>query len=511
MRNMKFIILLIFIFINNTYVFADDIKVAYANISKSLDPYEQLTHETLRTTTMVFDPLIRVSIADEYEPHLAHKWKVIDENTTRFYLRDNIYFHSGKRLNVDDVIFTFRRVKTSSEFESMFSPIKDIKAIDDFTFDIISKRSFPLVLNLAALFFPMDSEFYSGDAPNGTKKSQIILGAKSYAAHNASGTGAFTVEEFSSNRIVFSKNKKYWKKTGNNIDSITIEKNDDEDDRVNGVLSGKLDIINPIGINGIEKIRSSNKFKIVNLPGESLLTFLINFERSEGLKNKKIRQAINHAVDRELIINETMKDLATPAEQFSPPMYAGHNNLLKSRYDPKKSLELIKESNFKGPLIFDMIAPKYRDEKISQMIVSMLKEVGIQINLKILPEDDYWDVVDNSGADIMMVGWFSDTKDSNNFFEFLAACPVNGTDLGKFNSGRYCNPEVDQLIQEANVIMKPLKRAEVLQHIEQKLYSDAMHLPLFWENVVWVTKPNIPLESILNGLDVPYFEKLIIN
>jgi len=507
----KFFVVAILVISQFSCVLANDISVAYNNISKSLDPYEQLTHETLRTTTMVFDSLVRTSKTGGFDPALAIKWKVIDENKTRFYLNKSVYFHSGKKLNVDDIIFTYQRIKKAPEFKSIFLPIKDVKAIDDYTFDIISKRSFPLVLNLAALFFPMDSEFYSGKTTDGKNKNEVVIGAKSFAAFNTSGTGAFTVKEFSKDKITFLKSKSYWKKTKTNVETITVEKVDDESARVDGLLAGKFSIINPVGISGITRIRDSEKYKIVNLPGESLLTFLINFERSAGLKDINIRLAINHAINKELIIEKTMKDLATPAEQFSPPVYSGHNTFLKPGYDPKKSLQLIKEANFKGPLVFDMIAPDYRDERISHMIVEMLKAVGIQINLKILPENDYWGVVDKSGADLMMVGWFSDTKDSNNFFEYLAACPVKKTIMGKFNSGKYCNPEVDQLIKEANVIMKPPKRADVLKKIEQKLHSEAMHLPLFWENVVWAAEPNIQLEDSITGLDVPYYEELIVS
>ena len=125
----------------------------------------------------------------------------------------------------------------------------------------------------------------------------------------------------------------------------------------------------------------------------------------------------------------------TPAAQQSPKGYVGHVEDLQPRYDLKKARQLMKEAGYEDGFSITMIAPNNRyvnDEKIAQArgIDAACMISNIDVDLKTMPKAQYWPESDKRSADIMMIGWSSDTKDSANFTEFLTACADEKNRMG---------------------------------------------------------------------------------
>ena len=171
------------------------LRMAYDADPASLDPHEQLSGATLQLSHLVFDPLVRFRKDLTLEPRLAKSWEQIDERTTRFHLRDDVRFHSGRRMTAEDVAWTFDRLKRSPDFKALFEPFEAAKVVDDQTIDLITKGPYPLVLNLATYIFPMDREFYTGTDARGAPKDAVVKHGSSFASANMSGTGPFIVTE----------------------------------------------------------------------------------------------------------------------------------------------------------------------------------------------------------------------------------------------------------------------------------------------------------------------------
>ncbi|MDH3386458.1 MAG: ABC transporter substrate-binding protein, partial [Gammaproteobacteria bacterium] len=114
-------------------------------------------------------------------------------------------------------------------------------------------------------------------------------------------------------------------------------------------------------------------------------------------------------------------------------------------------------------------------------------------------------------ADIMMIGWRSDTEDSANFFEFLAMTPNPSTGMGAYNAGNYSSEYVDQMTVQSNAETDPKKRAEMLQGIEARIYQDAAFIPLHWENLAWAARKGVRIAPIVNAFNLPYLGDLVID
>jgi len=172
-----------------------ELKMAYDADPVTLDIHEQLSGGMLQLSHMTFDPLVRWTSDLKFEPRLAKSWERIDENTMRFELREGVKFHSGNELTSKDVKFTFDRLKQSPDYKAIFQPFSELKVIDDYTFELVTKEPYPLLLNTATYIFPMDSEFYSGKTEDGRDKSAITKHGNSFASENMSGTGPYVITD----------------------------------------------------------------------------------------------------------------------------------------------------------------------------------------------------------------------------------------------------------------------------------------------------------------------------
>jgi len=493
---------------------AADITIAYDSDPVTLDPHEQLSAGVLQMSHMLFDPLVRFTKEFEFEPRLAEKFERIDENTFRFTLRKDVTFHSGNKLTADDVVWTFNRLKTSADFKAIFSPYSALNKIDDYTVDIVSTEPYPLVLQTATYIFPMDSQFYSGD--NGGKdKSVIVKHGDSFASTHVSGTGPFIVTSREQGvKVEFERFDNYWDtKSPGNVDKLTLVPIKENATRVAALLSGDVDFIYPVAPNDQKRVVDTKNIDLTTVDGTRIISFQMNQNSNEALKDVRVRQAIVHAINNQGIVDKIMKGFATTAGQQSPAGYAGHDQTLVPRYDLKKAQSLMKEAGYENGFSLTMMAPNNRyvnDAQIAQATASMLSKIGIKVDLKTMPKAQYWPEFDKCSADIMMIGWHSDTEDSANFSEFLTMTRNTDTGKGAYNCGHYSNASVDALVEKANTETDPAKRSEMLKEVERTLYNEAAFVPLHWQNLAWGSKSTLDVAPIVNALNFPYFGDLVV-
>jgi peptide/nickel transport system substrate-binding protein len=491
------------------------LKLAMDADPVSLDPHVQLSGGMLQYSHMVFDPLVRWTRDGSFEPRLATKWELVNPTTTRFYLREGVKFHSGNEFTAEDVVFTIERLKKSDDFKGLFEYFTGAKAVDKHTVDLITKEPYGLVMAMGTYIFPMDKAFYSGTDPQNNKAKDLILKTDySFANFNESGTGPYMVTQREQGvKTTFTRFKGYWEKETGNVDEIVFTPISEAPTRVAALLSGDVDFILPVPPADLDRVEKTQGLKLVTMSGSRIITFQLNQKRRPEFANPKVRLAMAYAYNNEGVAQKIMKGFATAAAQNSPKGYQGHNPALTPRYDVAKAKELMKEAGFEQGFECTMIAPNNRyvnDEKISQAFVSMMSKIGIKISLKTMPKAQYWDQFDAQAADIQMIGWHSDTEDSANFYEYLYMCPDKETGRGQYNSGNYCNKEVDALTLKSNTETDIAKRSAILQNIEKILYDEAAYIPLHWQNLSWASKENMNTEDIVNVMNFPYFGDLVV-
>ena len=494
---------------------AKTLRLAYDADPVSLDIHVQLSGGMLQLSHMTHDPLVRWTKDFKFEPRLATKWERVDDSPVRFTLREGVKFHSGRTMTAADVKWTFDRLKRSPDFKAIFANFKALKVVDDKTIELITDGPYPLVMHTATYIFPMDSKFYEGKDENGKDKAAIVKAGASFASTHTSGTGPYTIESREQGvKVVFKRFKDHWDKdTAGNVDEIIMTPIKDNQTRVAALLSGDVDFIAPVAPNEFGQVESNSKVNLITMAGTRVITFQLNQERRKELKDVKVRQAIVHAINNAGIVKKIMRGFATTAGQMSPDGYLGYNKDLTPRFDLEKAKKLMSESGFPDGFTLTMMAPNNRyvnDEKIAQAVAAMLSKINIKIDLKTMPKAQYWPEYDKRAADIMMIGWHSDTEDSANFYEFLAMTPNKESGMGAYNSGNYSSKFVDETTVKANKETDDAKRAEMLQAIEKQIYDDAGFVPLHWQNLAWAARKGVDIDPIVNAMNFPYLGDLVI-
>ena len=494
---------------------AESIKIAYDADPVSLDPHEQLSGGTLQLSHMTFDPLLRWTQDLSFEARLATGWEQIDDTTTRFHLREGVMFHTGNEMTASDVLWTFNRLKESEDFRGIFSAFTSLDVIDDYTFDIHTAEIYPLVLHTATYIFPMDEDFYTGTDENGNDKGAVVKHGDSFASSHISGTGPYIVTEREQGvSMTFERFDGYWDTNSpGNVDTIILTPIKEDPTRVAALLAGDVDFIAPVPPNDHARLNADDSVNLITMAGTRIITFQMNRERNEALQDARVRLAIDYAINNAAIVDRIMKGFGTTAGQASPAGYLGYDEALAPRFDLDRARELMAEAGYADGLELTMMAPNNRyvnDEKIAQAAAGMLAQIGITVDLRTMPKAQYWPAFDERSADMMMIGWHSDTEDSANFHQFLSHCFNEETGNGQYNSGNYCNAEADALMAQANVTVDAGERAAMLQQLEGILYEEAAFIPLHWQNLSWGARSGVNAGAIVNALNFPYFGDLVV-
>lgn len=481
----------------------------------SMDPHAQLSGEMVQYAHLVFDPLLRWTRGMTFEPRLATRWERVSDTAVRFYLRRDVRFHSGNLFTAEDVKWTLDRLMRSEDYKELFEPFEGARIIDEHTVDLVTRKPYALILNMATFLFPMDRRFYWGVDASGRYRDAVVKAGPSFALTRASGTGKYRVVSRDPGvKTVLQRFPEYWDKTSpGNVDTILWTPIRNDAARVSALLTGKVDLVTPVPLQDHARIRADEALQLVTTAGSRLITLQLNQKRRVEFRNPRVRQAMACAVNTADIAEKIMKGAATPASQQGPRGFSGYQPNLKPRFDLTRARALLKEAGYENGFACTMIAPNNRylnDAKIAEAVVGMLSKIGITVNLKTLPKSHYWDRFDAQDADIQMIGWHPETQDSASYTEALLMCPDAETGHGRYNSGNYCNPKVDELILSARMETNDARRRSVLRQVEQILYDEAAFIPLHWQHLSWAGRRNLGIAAVVNMQNFPYYGDLVI-
>ncbi len=389
-------------------------------------------------------------------------------------------------------------------------------AVDDNTVDLVTSGPNPLVLHTATYIFPMDSAYYSGTDERGRDKSEVVKHGDSFASTNVSGTGPFVITSREQGvQVEFARFDGYWDTDSpGNVTEIVFTPIAEDATRVAALLSGDVDFIAPVPPTDLARISDNDGTELITMTGTRIIMFQMDQDRREEFRNPLVRQAIVHAVNNVGIVERIMDGFGTAAAQFSPEGYLGYNPALQPRFDVARAKELMEEAGYADGFDVTMMAPNNRyvnDANIAEAVASMLAQINIRVDLTTMPKAQYWPKFDERAADMMMIGWHSDTEDSTNFYEFLTMTRDADSGRGAYNNGGYSNADVDKMAMDSLTMTNDEERAQVLQQIEQTQFDEAAFVPLHWQDLAWAGRTGVHVEAILNVMNFPYLGDLVID
>ncbi|MBP0617723.1 ABC transporter substrate-binding protein [Jiella mangrovi] len=491
---------------------AEPFHYAFQGDVQSLDPMGLNETFTIGYLGNIYEGLTHYDKDMKIEPGLATDWKQTGPDTWRFNLRKNVKFHGGQDFTAEDVVFSWKRSLTEgSDFKGYGQKIKDIKVIDDHTIDITTPEPNPIFPREVVYLYIMDKGW--AEEHNATKATSPKAGDdnSTYAAQHANGTGPF--ELVSRQPDVKSTLKRfdgYWDKDiPTNVTDVTFTPISQDATRTAALISGELDMAWPIPLQDWNRLENAKGVKILHAPDARTIFLGMDQFRDEllyssvkgknPLKDKKVREAMAHAIDLKVIDQKIMRGAAEPAGELIGPQINGFVKSLNTpyEYDPEKSKKLLEEAGYPDGFELGMDCPNNRyvnDALICQAVAGLLARVGIRIDLNAQPKSKYFAKVSpQSGNDtsFYLLGWTPSTFDAHNALFNLVATFDTEKNQGQFNYGHYSNPKIDELTDKIVSETDQAKRQEMITEAMTLLKDDVGYLPIHQQPLSWGVRDGV--------------------
>jgi peptide/nickel transport system substrate-binding protein len=483
------------------------LKIANQGDALSLDPHSLNESLQISVNENVYESLTTRGKTFKLEPQLATAWKQTAPTVWHFDLRKNVQFHDGTPFTADDVIFSYERAKgEGSDMKSYVGIIKEIKKLNDHSIDVVTSTPFPILPELFTHFNIMSKKWC--EANQATRPVDRRKGIENAASFRANGTGPYRVRERQPNvRTTFVRNGNYWGKVEGNVDEVIFNVIGNEATRVAALVSGEIDVMEPVPVQDIERIKAAPNLKVLQGP-ELRVIFLgmdqkrdeLQFSSVKGknpFKDKRVRQAFYQAIDIDGIKRSVMRGASTPIAEMFPPQVNGFAPDLAKRlpYDPAASKKLLAEAGYPQGFEVTLNCPNDRyvnDGAICQAVAANLARVGVKIKLEVETKGTYFPKILRRDTSFYMLGWTSSTVDAHNVLYPIMASPGEGG-RGQFNLGAYSNPRIDELTEKIGSETDQKKRNEMI-HEAIKIHEDDIgHIPLHQQALNWGAKKNIEL------------------
>jgi peptide/nickel transport system substrate-binding protein len=492
---------------------AQTFKFANQGDALSMDPHSLNESFQLAFTGNIYEPLIGRGKKLELVPALATDWKQTAPTVWRFNLRKNVRFHDGTPFTADDVIFSYRRAQgDGSDVKTYVGAIKEIRRIDDHAIDIVTNEPFPILPDVVTNWFMMSKKWCEEN--KATQPVDKRKGVENTASFKANGTGPYRLRSREpAIRTTLQRSPNYWGKIEGNVQEVVFTPIGNPSTRVAALLSGEIDMMEPVPVQDIARINASTGHKVMQAP--ELRTIFLGMDQSRGellsssvkgknpFKDKRVRQAFYQAIDVNAIQKSVMRGASAPTGLMIAPGITGFPADLNKRlpYDVEAAKKLMAEAGYPQGFEVGMNCPNDRyvnDEDICKAVAAMLARISVKVNLAAETKGTYFPKILSRNTSFYMLGWTPGSYDSHNPLFALFSTPGAGGQ-GQFNLGSYSNAKVDELTKAIATETDVAKRNAMIAEAMKIHQDDVGHIPLHQQALAWAMKRNVDLVQLADN------------
>lgn len=460
--------------------------IGRANDSVSLDPACATDIDSVKVTVNILETLVMCEKqGNQIVPCLAESWKSSEDGLTwTFKLRQGVRFHDGTVFDAKAVVFNFERwmyednpyhIGSFSYWNYIFGGfpgfVKSVTALNDYMVEIKLTKPYAPFLN--ALAMPVF----------GIASPEAIKTYKRELYEHPVGTGPFIFKEWERNkRILLVRNDKYWNGRAK-VNELEYRVIPSSKERLEELRKGSIHIADHLRPDDISDIKYDPNLYLHLRPSFNIGYIAMNNEKYPFNK-REVRVAINHAIDKDKLINDVFDNLAKPANTFMPPVLWGYNeNLEPYEYNPEKARQLLAEAGlpngFKTTLWVMEGSREYFPKPLqaAQFIRENLLQVNIDAEIKVLNWNDYLKMLHNGEHEMALIGWTGDFVDPDNFLYTLLASENAKPGLAG-NYSFYRSKEADQLLIQARQTTNMVFRRSLYRSLQEIVNYDAPSVPL---------------------------------
>lgn len=480
------------------------LTVAVESEPNQLDPHIHNSWNTFRILTHMFESFVAEDLtrADVPKPPivpaLAESWEVSPDGLVyTFKLRQGVKFHDGTpwnaqaaKFNLDRMIdpkFKYANTIAITKLRWVWGDVAKYEALDDSTFRITLKQP--------------NSEFLERLAQGGVGAPVMISPASVEKYGNDAitnhpvGTGPFRFEErVYGEKVVLAKNPEYWNpKRMPKVDRILFRGISEIASRELALMSGEFDIIGTPSPDSVSTLEAAG-FRILKTPSPTIYLLWLNFDEPY-MKDKRVRQAFAHAIDRKGMAESLKRGLAEPSYgilNFGGP---GFDPAFRDyEYNPEKAKQLLAEAGYPNGIKTRMDwtlggGSDVNTTADAEWLQRDLAKVGIEATIELFDNNTYWDMLAKGmrpGTSMMSVSWGETTMFWLDLVVRESAIAPNG-----YNVGKYRNPQVDKLLDSALRSKSVAERDAHLAELNKLIADDAALLTYYTAMQSYAVSPRI--------------------
>ena len=440
------------------------LEVIVSSYIDTIDPRVVVEVSGLRASRLVhagllcLDPKTLVP-----NPCAASNYRWLDDRHLRVELRPGVRFHSGKLLDVYDVVATFTAYKEpNSRRASMFEPLAGVQA------DGPAAVVFALNRPYASLLTDLDAPILRADEARSAPGSGASL----------DGLGPYRVTRFTPHQVDLEPQTTGIAPRPNH--KVVVRAVTDENARALRLLSGRADIavdqVSPALLPGLERQRD---LTVVSAPSTNVVYLLVNHSRS-ALQRLSVRQAISLAIDRDRITKTFLEHRARPAAGLLPFVVQD-----AQRHDPAMARALLKDD---PRLTLSLLTSNDRSRvTMARYLAQVLSEVGVTVEIVSLEFGTLIGRLNGGQYDLALLQ-LPDVSEPNVLGHFLhsAFVPPRGA-----NRGHVADVALDKMIDEGRGELDPSKRSALVARLDAHIRATLPVIPLWHEDHVAVVSPRV--------------------
>lgn len=434
----------------------------------------------------IYDPLIAMDEQGHWQPYLA---KSITPNADftvwTFELRPDITFHNGEKLDADALALFFEKSTTSPLSSQGYPEAPVVTKTGDMTVTLTFTKPWsemPTVLAEQPGYVSAPAQIKSGESDNPI------------------GTGPFEFKEWvPDNHFTAVKNPNYWRTDANGVrlpylDSIEFRPIADPSLRLNALKSGDIDVAEAgsIGQPKLDEMTSAGFTVNGDYDNVGASNLLMNND-SPTVKDKRVREAIVAAIDRDTFRRAALDDSFDVADQPYREGNKWHTDVDYPLYDPDRARQLVEEyESENGPIkISIMTITSGAPTEPAQFLQQQLEQVGMDVTIDDLEQVTFVQRFVSGDYDTVYLGGFFGAADPDGNYMFITSKNAAPETLIKLNFARYRNPEVDAALQAQRATDDDATRQAEWAKVWNAFAEDLPYAFLAYDRTAWVTKKDI--------------------
>ncbi|GEO86258.1 MULTISPECIES: ABC transporter substrate-binding protein [Alphaproteobacteria] len=459
-----------------------ELRIGLADDADVLDPAQSRTFVGRIVYTAMCDKLVDVSPDLKIVPQLATEWAwSADGKELTMKLREGVKFHDETPFNAAAVVATIERNMTlpESRRKSELSSVEKIEAVGDYEVKFTLKA--PDVTLLAQL----SDRAGMIVSPAAAKELGANFGSKPVCA------GPFKfVERVQQDRIVLEKFADYWDKDKVFIDKVTYLPIPDSTVRLANLRSGELDVIERLAATDAASVKSDAALTYADTVSIGYMAMYVNIANGPRAdnpfgKDKRLRQAFSLAIDREALSQVVFEGTAMAGNQPYPPTSPWFNKEIPvPARDIAKAKELMKAAGHETLDIELQHANSPVVTQMMQVIQSMVAEAGFNVSLKATEFATLLSEQSAGNFQLSRSDWSGRIDPDGNLHQFV-------TCEGGINDSKYCNAEVDKLLNEARASTDDAVRKQKYDAAAKILNDDLPIIYLGHQSWIWAIKKEV--------------------